>query len=325
MLTDQEIEFRKTGLGGSDMGDLFSIEPYGCERKLWYTKRGTKPDFDPGWDTNPNVLRGNALEPIIKAVFEKKYDLTIAIPAQKRSKKYSFLVATLDGLYTKDGKKRVWESKAPTADNFRRHIRLGLPEPYILQIQTYLCVYELEIGTFCLFNADMWKMLDFDIKRDDELIAMIVEKAETFWRFVENGPIIERLEEGDKRCKKCIYRLGCWGPMWLDDGQEEGFEDDYVVVEDPEYIEAYREHEESKVLVKDAEALKEDTRQKLIDVIGNEREMTKCEWGKATYKWQKRTGFDKDRLKKDHPEIIKKYSYEGGALTLRTYPKKDKD
>lgn len=324
MLTQIEIENRRNSCGGSDMGDLFSIEPFGCERRLWYTKRGVKPDFDPGWDTNPNVLRGNALEPIIKAEFEKKYNLKVTVPVQKQSKKYPFLIATVDGIYTKDGKKYVWESKAPTADNFRRHQRLGLPDAYILQIQTYLCVYdELDAGTFCLFNADMWKMIDFEIKRDKELIAMIIEKAGTFWKYVTEGPIVERLEQGDKRCKACIYRLECWGSLWFDDGLEEGVDDDYIEVEEPDYIEAYREHEEAKAMVKEAEEIKESARQKLIDVIGDGREMTKCSLGKATYKWQKRTGFDKDRLKKEKPEIIKEYSYEGGALTLRTYPKKE--
>lgn len=322
MLTKEQIEFRKTGCGGSDMGDLFSIEPYGCERKLWYTKRGIKPDFDPGWDTNPNVLRGNALEPIIKAEFEKKYNVEITIPPQKRSKEYPFLLATTDGEYIKEAVKKVWESKAPTTDNFRRHVRLGLPEAYILQMQTYLYVMELEVGTFCLFSADMWQLLDFDIQRDDVLIAMIIEKAERFWKHVTEGPIIERLEQGDKRCKKCIYRLECWQELWLDDGQEEGVEDDYEELETEDFVEAFRVHEENKELVKEAEGFKEDSKQKLIDVIGNEREMVKCSLGKATYKWQKRTGFDKEGLKRDKPELVKEYSYEGGSLTLRIFPKK---
>lgn len=324
MLTKQQIEFRKTGLGGSDMGDLFSIEPYGCERKLFYIKRDIEPDFPFDWDGNPNVLRGRILEPVIRDLFAEKYNVVVNIPKQIRSKKHPFLVATMDGVYAKNNKEYVWEAKAPTAHNFKRHERLGLPESYILQIQTYLCVTEFKAGTFCFFNADLWKMIDFDVERDDELIAMIVDKAERFWIQVSNGPTPERLEQGDKRCKKCNYRLHCWQELYKDDGEPEGEESDYETLETEEFVNAFREHAESKELLGQAKEVFEESKTKLIDIIGS-KEMVKCDLGKLQYKWQNANRLDTTKLKKDKPELYEEYTYKSGSNVFRFYPRKGRE
>src|SRR5947207_15926871 len=57
------LEERRLGLGGSDMSDLFQIEPYGCQRRLWFDKRNTPPDYPP--EATLAMQRGTELEDII--------------------------------------------------------------------------------------------------------------------------------------------------------------------------------------------------------------------------------------------------------------------
>src|SRR5437773_9144411 len=57
------LEERRLGIGASDMSDLFQIEPYGCQRRLWYDKRGTMPDYPP--EETLAMQRGSELEKII--------------------------------------------------------------------------------------------------------------------------------------------------------------------------------------------------------------------------------------------------------------------
>ena len=338
MLTKSKAwhDARLKGVGGSEVGAILNLPPYGCSRRLWYEKRETKPDFEP--ETNLNMQRGIYLEDIVREIYSVQTLNRVDGVSAFASKEYPFMLGNVDGIISRPAKEDaggllngydfsdqgILEIKCPSHMVYTGIKRNGISEDNILQGQHYMCVADKEWMDYAIFCADMWELLVVPVKRDNDLIKMIIEQEEQFWKHVTEGPIIERLEEGDKRCKKCIYRLECWQELWKDDDTPEGFEDDYVVVEDPEYIEAYQLHIDNKELVKEAEALVEDSKQKLIDVIGNEREMTKCDLGKATYKWQKRTGFDKTKLKKDHPKIVEEYSYEGGSLTLRTYPKKDK-
>lgn len=303
------------------MGDLFSIEPYGCERKLFYIKRGVEPDYPLAFDLNPNVQRGNALESIIRQMFEEKHGVKVEIPEQRRSGKHPFLLATSDGIYEKDRKKRVLELKAPGSHAYIKHEKTGLPYSYILQLQEYLYVWDLEIGTFCFLSCDKWKIIDFDVKRDDELVAQIIEKAEHFWKLIENGPIPERLADGDKRCKGCHWKMECWGALL--DESEGGAESDYELWEDEEFVKRCREFDEARELVKQAKEVLKTSTDELKEVLG-EREKVRCEVGKVSYQWVPKKLVDNKRLKADHPDIVKKYQYDSTSHKLNLYTPKKK-
>lgn len=315
---------RLKGIGGSEVGAVLSLPPYGCARKLWYEKRETLPDFKP--EINPAMQRGMMLEDIVREIYQEQTGNTVGQVDALESIKHSFMLGNVDGIITNPDNilsTGVLEIKCPSVRNYNQIKRNGIPESYLLQGAHYMYVADEQWMEYAIFCSDMWELLVVPVKRDEELIKLIIEEEERFWIQVENGPTPERLEQGDKRCKKCNYRLHCWQELWTDDGEPEGEEDDYETLETEEFANAFREHSESKELVKQAEEVCEESKQKLIDIIGNDREKVKCSLGKATYKWQKRTGFDKTRLKKDDPELVKKYSYESGALTLRTFPKKD--
>ena len=43
------------------------------------------------------------------------------------------------------------------------------------------------LGAFAIFNAEMWELIHFDVERDNELIELIIERDEAFWKLVQDG------------------------------------------------------------------------------------------------------------------------------------------
>jgi putative phage-type endonuclease len=314
---------RRRGVGGSDVQDVLNLPPYGCAARLFDTKRNLKPDFEPV--RNPNMERGVVLEDIACEMFAKQENETIKVAKRIVSKEHPFMIGNIDREIIRADKNYngILETKCPTRDNYLRIKRIGLPEYYITQMQHYLSVAGLKWGTWAIFCADMWELTPIPVERDEELIAMIIEAEENFWKLVENGPRPDRLEWGDKRCKSCNRKMSCWGDKIkeLDEDYDEADDSDYEFVEDEELSEAYAEFLDDKETFKEAEELLEASKAKLSEVMGK-RELIECDKGKINFKWQLSKRIDLNRLRLEEPEIAKRYEYEGLSRPLRPYPKK---
>jgi hypothetical protein len=178
---------------------------------------------------------------------------------------------------------------------------------------------------YAIFCADLWQLLPVPVARDEELVKLVIEKEEQFWRMVENGPQPDRLEWGDSRCKGCYWRLTCWGDKWEDlEAEEEGKDVDYEDYDDKDFIELTKEYSERKQLLKEADKLCEETKAELKEIVG-ERQKVKCENGKVCYKWEQKEGFDKNKFKKERPKTYAKYIYNTGSRPFRFFaPKRPK-
>jgi putative phage-type endonuclease len=322
MLTEEQKKARKKGIGGSDVASVLNIPPYGCSRMLFYDKRNYTEDFD---DVNPNMERGIYLEDIACVIYAKQSGNKVRRRKAMASKKHPFMFSNIDRDINDPTLAQalggVLEVKCPNRDSFLRIKRLGIPEYYLLQGQHYLSVNDKTWMDYAIFCADLWKMEIIRVERDEELIAMIIEAEEHFWKIKENGPIPDRLELGDKCCKGCNWRLTCWGEMWEDTGDE--FEDskDYEDFEDPEFVEVAGEHKDNIGLLKLATENADATKKKLMDIVGD-REKVICPSGKVCFKWEKKTLLDTKKLKKEEPDMAKKYQYETGSKPFRFYPSK---
>ena len=325
-INEQWLNERKKGVGGSDVQDVLSLAPYGCAARLFDEKRSVAPDFDV--PRNPNMERGVMLEDIVCEIYAQKTGDKLTKSPALKSKEYSFMLGNVDRFIEMKEPKieglhgnGILEVKCPNRDNFLRIKRLGLPESYILQLQHYMYVADKRWAVWAIFCADLWELLPISVTRDDELIQMVIEEEEKFWRMVEIGPRPERLALGDKRCKKCCRRISCWKELWKDEDEPEGVEDDYEELNTEEFVDAFNEHIESKDMVKDTEVIFEKSKQKLIDIIG-EKSLVKCSSGKLRYKWEEKTYVDSKRLKAEKLEVYKEYSNKSGSIVFRFYPKK---
>src|ERR1019366_2024927 len=64
MLTLAQLAERKKAIGGSDALHLVGLAPFGCQRRLWYDKKGNPEDFP--FRGNRHTQRGDVMEDIAK-------------------------------------------------------------------------------------------------------------------------------------------------------------------------------------------------------------------------------------------------------------------
>ncbi len=324
MLTEKELEARRKGIGGSDVVSVLSLPPYGCVTKLYYDKTGVKPDFD---DINPQMERGIYLEDIVCSIYQGQTGNIVTRLENVASRSHPFMLANVDrvinkqdtdGYYSKS--QGVLEVKCPNRDTFMKMQREGLAEAYILQGQHYMYVTDKQWMEYAIFCADLWQLEIIPVARDEELIKMIISAEGEFWQKVLRQEQPDRLELGDKRCKKCNWRLHCWKSEW-EDLPEEYFDSEYEVCDVIEFCDAVIEHKENLGILKQAKEFVKASKKRIEISMGDKRKL-KCDDGKVVHQWETKTVINTKKLKKDKPDIAKEYEYESGSKPLRFYPKK---
>lgn len=214
---------RLSGLGGSDIASLFNIAPYGCARKLGYDKTEVPPDYPV--DEKPIMRRGNKLEPIIAEEYAEITGRTVTTRDMQRHPQHKWAIVHVDRLVSVDQGRfwdRVLEIKSVGREVFSKIKREGMAEAYILQVQHGMWVCGKDLGAFAAHNADAWKLLHWDVERDDEMIRMIQEAGDEFWAKLQEGELAPRLEPDSKQCQTCPWRTTCQGEALIDSVKSDG-------------------------------------------------------------------------------------------------------
>lgn len=323
MLTQEQKEARRAGIGGSDVASVFNLPPYGCKLKLYHDKTGVKPDFE---DINGNMERGIYLEDIAVNIYEEKSGNDVERTKEHfKDKVYPWMLANIDGKVTlAEAINGILEVKCPNRDSFHRMKREGVSDAYILQGQHYMYVTKADSMEYAIFCADTWEMEIVPVERDDKLISKIIEEEKKFWEQnvkAKNAP--DRLEYGDSRCKMCDWRLGCWKDEWNELDFEYIKKADYEEIEDAAFEAVLIEHKENLALAKRAESLVEKTKREIVTFMG-EKFKVQLGTGKVSYKWEKKTYYNTKKLFKDYPKLAIEYAYENGNRSLRFYPTREK-
>lgn len=178
---------RKKGIGGSDVAALLGLSPYKTPEQLWLEKTGQVEDD--GGDTY-HTRRGRMFEPVIRTLYAEQHpEVVLELSrAQSVHPTYPWMLANYDGVAfaaLAETPTRVVEIKAPSIGAYRKIQREGMKQEWVLQMQHYLAVSGFAEGTFVVFCADMCELIEFNVPRDDELIAMLVEREREFWTLVE--------------------------------------------------------------------------------------------------------------------------------------------
>ncbi len=318
-------EERKTGLGGSDIGDMYSLG-YGCARELQYEKRGVVPDF-PREETSA-MERGKLLEPVAIEVYRGRTGRRAVQDGELyRHDDYHWMLVHPDGMIL-DPKKPgagVLEIKVLGWHSFARQKREGLEESYILQLQHSMAVTGCQWGSFGILCLEPWQFLWFDVDQDEALIARLIEDEAIFWGKVKNGPWIEKLDPKDFRCGKCPYRRTCQGEALIqafikDDGAD--------LPRDDSLAEKLRAIEELDQLKDEATELLDAAKVELKKLLGDRpgaimpgyrvyfREYKEERWETAAMTAR----FKKDAMFKN---LMEQYRKTGVKRPLRYYPTGD--
>jgi putative phage-type endonuclease len=181
MLTLEQIEARKQGIGASEVVILFPEIPnsYKTRYQLWMELTGrlerdqTLDDFQ-WW--------GHALEPVIA----KRYEYETGEKLEYRSDtiihpRLPFMLCHPDRFVF--GKRKLVEIKGVSynPDAWGEAGTDQVPPEYVLQVQHQLSCTEYEEADLIAFFLNYRKSVIYRFQRDNELIAVIENAVTQFW------------------------------------------------------------------------------------------------------------------------------------------------
>lgn len=188
-ITEKEwVEERKKGIGGSDVATIFGLNKWKSPIGLYLEKiEETQPE---DLTDNEAVYWGKQHEPMIA----KEFAIQTGLKVRKCNfvlahDEYNFIRANIDReIVCPERGRGVLEIKTTSEWNKGEWSEDTIPNPYMLQIQHYLLVTGYSYGYVAvLIGGNKYK--HWLVERDEELIAIILNKEIEFWnRIKTNNP-----------------------------------------------------------------------------------------------------------------------------------------
>jgi len=209
--TDEWLEWRKTGIGASDMAAVMGVSPFKTPYQLWEEMLNIRmPEGE-----SPPMKHGKREEAVARSRLEDLLD-TQLFPVCGTSDKYPWMLASFDGV-SMNGKIGA-EIKNPFRfkiedDVPKTHVAAmagEIPEYYKIQMQQQYCVGGLERHYYFsrVKGAPQEEVL-IPVERDDELIAKIIEAGEQFMECVKTRTPPPLLDRDDKPMDDCSEWCEC--------------------------------------------------------------------------------------------------------------------
>lgn len=186
---DEWLDYRRRGIGGSDVSIIYGVSHFRCNRDLYYDKVGIKPLREVEDNTWLQKEMGHVLEDLVAKVFAKKTGLKVfEIKKMFSHPDFPFMLADVDRFVIDvDGRKGILECKTTNYQNRDAWADGKFPYQYELQIRHYMAVMNLDF----VYIACLWGNSENDfayrkITRDYDFEDEIIEAEEYFWKeFVE--------------------------------------------------------------------------------------------------------------------------------------------
>lgn len=184
MTKEEWLNFRNKGIGGSDVATICGLNKYKSPLQLWLEKTEQVEPLEAG----EAAYFGTLLEPIIREEFARRSGLKVdIINSMLKHPIFDFMLANVDGVVIdQDNSKAIFEAKTASVFKSEQWEDNKIPEEYMLQIQHYMAVTGFsKTYIACLIGGN--KFIYKEIKRDDELIDMIIQLEFNFWECVKNN------------------------------------------------------------------------------------------------------------------------------------------
>lgn len=290
---------RKKGIGGSDIAAILGVSQFKTPLDVYLSKTTDQPE-----QQGEHLYWGHALEnPIIDRFVQDTGANVIRQPEMRRHPDYEWAIANADALIV-DGAgnpQAILEIKTSSAFKSREwgaDDTDEVPIEYIAQVQWYMWIYNLqEAYIAALIGGNQYRQ--YHITRDDELIAMLAEKAQAFWQ----NHVIPRIPPN---------------PQDGADAQKLYPSDNGDTAEaDSDTLTAYAELRELKTQEKELKAqiaAKED----LLKIkIGSYSAMQTNGNTLFTWKAQSSSRFDSKAFQAAHPDLYRQYTKQSETRVLR--------
>jgi putative phage-type endonuclease len=182
MLTPEQLEARKSGLGGSDAAAALGLSPWKSPLELYLEKRG---EVEPV-EGNERMRWGSLIEPVIREEYARRTGLEVVAPvAMVRHRTLPWAFAHPDGLI-RGAPKGLEIKTASREDGWGEEGTDQVPEPYLLQTIHTMGVCELQsMDLAVLFGFN--RLAIYQIQFDPQAWEMLAGAEQAFWERVQAG------------------------------------------------------------------------------------------------------------------------------------------
>lgn len=301
MLTPQQLEARKKGIGGSDAAKALGKSKWGTQYDLYNDKMGLSEPIE----TNTAMRVGSALEDMILDEYERhtgnKVTHFVDQPQPFKHINHPFMLANLDGFV--EDKNIVVEAKTARDDSdWGLSGSNNIPADYLLQVMHYCAVMDADQADIIVFFKFSEKYGHYTYKRDRVAEEKLIDGEKRFWEnyvLKQTPPPLASMED----VKKAFAPLE-------DKTQREELADNKLI-ELCDKILPLQERE--SILKKTIKELKDE----LAVLIGGDTILKEVDDRVVcTYKWGRRRSWNHDALMDKEPEIASQYSKIEDSRTL---------
>ena len=151
---DEWLEWRRKGIGGSDVAAALGLSPYRTMRELYYDKIGVVP-VEAGEDKSITFQIGHLLENVVAQIFAKKTGLSVyRDQTMYQHPLYPFMLADVDRfIHMPDGTTAILECKTAHYDTQYLWANDAVPRHYEMQVRHYMSVMNIDVAYIaCLFS-----------------------------------------------------------------------------------------------------------------------------------------------------------------------------
>lgn len=186
---EEWLEWRRKGIGGSDVAAIMGISPFRTARDIYYDKLKIvsveeEDEFDDSWVAKE---MGNLLEPLVAKIFQKKTGFEVfQIKKMFYHPNYPFMLADVD-YFVKlpDGTVAILEIKTTDDSRAVEWYRNGekiVPVYYESQGRHYMAVTDIDrVFYCCLYGRSEDNVIIREIKRDFEYEDEMIFLEQEFW------------------------------------------------------------------------------------------------------------------------------------------------
>lgn len=192
MLTEEQRQARKQGIGGSDVAAILGLSKYKTPIDIFLEKTTdyVKPVND---KSQLRMDIGNALEPVLIKKFQERNNLKAVLnEGAFFNDKYPYLLANIDAVIVKcaleyDGIEiepvAILEIKTARqrTDEWGEAGTNIIPMEYLCQVAHYCMVTELPTAYISVFFKQSEEIIDYVYHRDTKLETYLLEKLTYFW------------------------------------------------------------------------------------------------------------------------------------------------
>ena len=170
---------RLQGISGTEIAGLFGMSPYKTRFSIYCDKKGLTPPVE----VTPRMRIGKLQEPVVVQLFEEDTGLKVDWTDELiEHPKEPLVIGTPDG-YINHGHDAGFEAKTAGLDRVFEWGDSGdrVPTHYLMQCQYYSMLTGLPTWHLgALIGGNDFRR--FEIKKDEELQAMMLDEVRKFWR-----------------------------------------------------------------------------------------------------------------------------------------------